>query len=108
MAKVETLHKDQKVYKIDGEAFKRVRTAVKRCDRERDELHKMVDEVNKRSKTISKTFWGAIYKELGVTLDDKKCVFNEQYESLGFYTVEIKEDSECDIGAMLAGQLMGD
>ena len=91
MNNVERLHKDDSVFKIEGEAFKRVREAARKFDKEKIKLDKEAAVLNKRAATLRKQFWEVVYKEIGANLDDTHYDFNEKYEKFGFYLVE-KDD----------------
>ncbi len=77
--------KEQDVYKIEGEAFERIKKLSNETDIGLTKHREAAQEVHSN-------FWKEIAKEVGKEKLKANYTFNASYEKLGFYLVEKKNE----------------
>jgi len=87
MGNIENLHKDQDTYKIEGEAFERVRAASDLFDKHKAECDAAVSKLGEAMNGFRQDFWEVIYKEVGVNLGKEDWILKE-YKKHRLYFIE--------------------
>ena len=94
MNNVIKMKEDKDSYKIEGEAYERVKLIGDKIDREQKRGEKIAEILRAKYEKLHDEYWQAIYREAGIKYTDQSYSVKEFHEH-GILIVEKNKDDDC-------------